>query len=186
VASGLLILCIIEWAEAQPLDLLEAMMKRLVLVGTLMGALTAGAAFAQTPASNANTPARKARATSMSMDQPAAGTSLGTVHLAKKVMADGKPLPAGTYQVRLTDETPKPAVGQTPDAERYVEFMRGGKVVGREVASVIGSDDIGKVAKGKTPKRNSSSVELLKGGDYYRVWINKGGNNYIINMPPAA
>jgi len=156
-------------------------------VGTLMGALTAGAAFAQMPASKADTSARKARATSMSTNQPAAaGTSLGTVHLAKKVMADGKPLPAGTYQVRLTDDTPQPAVGETPNAERFVEFMRGGKVVGREVASVIGSDDIGKIAKGKTPKRNSSSVELLKGGDYYRVWINKGGNNYIINMPPAA
>jgi len=161
-------------------------MKRLVLVGTLMGALTAGAAFAQMPASKADMSARKSRGTSMSTGQPAAGTSLGTVHLAKKVMADGKPLPAGTYQVRLTDDTPKPAVGQSPDAERYVEFMRGGKVVGREVATVVGSDDIGKIAKGKTPKRNGSSVELLKGGDYYRVWINKGGNNYIINMPPAA
>ena len=161
-------------------------MKRLVLVGTLMGALTAGAAFAQMPASKADTSARKSRGTSMSTSQPAAGTSLGTVHLAKKVMADGKPLPAGTYQVRLTDDTPKPAVGQSPDAERYVEFMRGGKVVGREVATVVGSDDIGKIAKGKTPKTNGSSVELLKGGDYYRVWINKGGNNYIINMPPAA
>jgi len=27
---------------------------------------------------------------------------------------------------------------------------------------------------------------MLKGGDYWRVWINRGGNNYIINMPPAA
>jgi hypothetical protein len=160
------------------------MMKRLVLVGTLMGALTAGAAFAQT---TADTPARRARAASRSMTaEPAAGAALGTVHLAKNVMADGKPLAAGTYQVRLSDETPKPAVGESPNAERYVEFMRGGKVVGREVASVVGPDDIGQVAKGKRPKPNSSSVELLKGGDYYRVWINKGGNNYIINMPPAA
>jgi hypothetical protein len=161
------------------------MMKRLVLVGTLMGALTAGAAFAQTPA---DTPARQGRAASRSMAsmEPAAGAALGTVHLAKKVMADGKPLAPGTYQVRLSDETPKPAVGESPNAERYVEFMRGGKVVGREVASVVGADDIGQIAKGKRPKPNSSAVELLKGGDYYRVWINKGGNNYIINMPPAA
>ncbi|HWF83884.1 MAG TPA: hypothetical protein VG222_03525 [Vicinamibacterales bacterium] len=162
-------------------------MKRLVLVGTVMGVLTAGAAFAQT-APATDTPARKARTASksMSMDQPAAGASLGTVHLAKKVMADGKPLPAGTYQVRLTDDTPKPAVGQSPTGERYVEFVRGGKVVGREVATVVGSDDIGKIAKGKTPRPNTASVEMLKGGDYYRVWINKSGNNYIINMPPAA
>lgn len=163
-------------------------MKRLVLVGTLMGALTAGAAFAQTPATKTDAPARKARTASkgMSMEAPAAGASLGTVHLAKTVMADGKPLPAGTYQVRLTADEPKPAVGQSPNAERYVEFMRGGKVVGREVATVVAAEDIGKIAKGRKPKANSSVVEMLKGGDYWRVWINRGGNNYIINMPPAA
>ena len=158
-------------------------MKRLVFLGTLMGVLAAGAAFAQT-----DTPARRARTASrsMSMDTPAAGAALGTVHLTKKVMANGNPLPAGTYQVRLTDDEPKPAVGQSPNAERYVEFMRGGKVVGREVATVVGAADIGSIAKGRRPKANSSVVEMLKGGDYWRVWINRGGNNYIINMPPAA
>jgi hypothetical protein len=138
-------------------------MKRLVLVGALVGALAAGSAYAQ-----------------------GASTSLGTVTLAKKVMADGKPLPAGTYQVRLTSDTPKPAVGQAPDAERYVEFVRGGKVVGRELATVVSAEDISKIAEGKRPGRNAASVELLKGGDYYRVWINRGGTNYIINMPPAT
>jgi hypothetical protein len=183
----LLNLCIIEQAGAQPLDLLEAMMKRLVLVGTLMGALAGGAAFAQTAATT-DAPARKARtsAKGTSMAPPAAGTALGTVHITKNVMADGKALPAGTYQVRLTDDEPKPAVGQTPSAERYVEFVRGGKVVGREVATVVGAEDIGKIAKGRKPKANSSVVEMLKGGDYWRVWINRGGNNYIINMPPAV
>jgi hypothetical protein len=138
-------------------------MKRLVLVGALIGALATGTAYAQ---QNAN-------------------TSLGTVTLGKKVMADGKPLPAGTYQVRLTSDAPKPGVGQAPDAEKYVEFVKGGKVVGREVATVVSAEDIAKIAKGKKPARNSASVELLKGGDYYRVWINRGGTNYIINMPPA-
>jgi hypothetical protein len=135
-------------------------MMRLVLVGTVAAALSAGAAFAQT------------------------GTMLGTVHLTHKVLADGKPLAPGTYQVRLTSEEPKPAVGQDPSSEKYVEFLKGGKVVGREVATVIGPQDIGKIAKGKKPKPNSSSVEMLKGGDYVRVWINKGGTNYLINMPP--
>lgn len=137
-------------------------MMRLVLVGTVAAVLSAGAAFAQA----------------------GAGTMLGTVHLTHKVLADGKPLAAGTYQVRLTSEEPKPAVGQNPSAEKYVEFLKGGKVAGREVASVIGPEDIAKIAKGKKPKTNSSSVELLKGGDYVRVWINKGGTNYLINMPP--
>ena len=140
-------------------------MKRLVLVGALAGALAATTAFAQTGSSG--------------------GNSLGTVHLAKKVMADGKPLAAGTYQVRLTTDEPKPAVGQEQGAERWVEFVRGGKVAGREVASVISSQDIAKIAKGKKPKANSASVELLKGGDYYRVWINRGGNHYLIHLPAA-
>jgi len=140
-------------------------MNRLVLVGALVGAFAATSAYAQAQGSN---------------------TSLGTVHLNKKVMADGKPLAPGTYQVRLTSDTPKPGVGQAPDAEKYVEFLRGGKVVGREVATVITKEDIGKVAKGKTPAPGSSKVEMLKGGDYVRVWINRGGNNYLINLPTGA
>jgi hypothetical protein len=137
-------------------------MMRLALVGTVAAALSVGAAFAQA----------------------GAGTTLGTVHLTHKVLADGKPLAAGTYQVRLTTDEPKPGVGQNPSAEKYVEFVKAGKVAGREVASVIGPEDIGKIAKGKKPKPGTSSVELLKGGDYVRVWINKGGTNYLINMPP--
>jgi hypothetical protein len=139
-------------------------MKRLVLLGTLIGALSAVGASAQRGGDRA--------------------MALGTVHLTRPVLADGKPLAAGTYQVRLTNDEPKPAVGQNPEGEKYVEFLKGGKVAGREVASVIGPEDIGKVAKGKKPHTNSSSVELLKGGDFLRVWINKGGTNYLINMPP--
>jgi hypothetical protein len=144
---------------------LEAGMTRLVLVGALVGAFAATSAYAQAQGSN---------------------TSLGTVTLSKKVIADGKPLTPGTYQVRLTSDAPKPGVGQAPDAEKYVEFVKGGKVVAREVATVITKDDIGKVAKSKTPAPGSSKVELLKGGDYVRVWINRGGNNYLINLPTGA
>jgi hypothetical protein len=140
-------------------------MKRSVLVGALVGALAASTAFAQSMSGN---------------------TSLGTVHIAKKVMADGKPLAPGTYQVRLTSDAPKPATGQAPDSEKYVEFVKGGKSVGREVATVVSSEDIGKIAKGAKPKPGTSKFEMLKGGDYWRVWINKGGTHYLINLPPAA
>jgi len=143
-------------------------MKQLVLVGTLVGALAVGVS------------AQKKM-------QGDSGSMLGTVHLTKKVMADGKPLSPGTYQVRLTSDAPKPAVGESPNGEKYVEFMRGGKVVGREVATIVSSSDIGKIAKGPRPKGNNSSrVDTLKGGDYVRVWIVKGGDNYLINMPPAS
>lgn len=140
-------------------------MKRLITVTALIAALGLPAfSFAQAPA---------------------AGASLGSVTLNNKVMADGKPLAAGTYQVRLTGDGPKPGPGQNPDSEKYVEFVRGGKVVAREVATVIPQSDIGTIIKGPRPATNGSRVEKLKGDDYIRVWINKGGNNYIINMPPA-
>ena len=70
--------------------------------------------------------------------------------------------------------------------EKYVEFMRGGKVVAREVATVVSNADMGKIAKSPHPKGNGVRVDTLKGGDYVRVWIAKGGENYIINMPPAS
>ena len=116
-----------------------------------------------------------------------AGTSLGSVTLNKKVMADGQPLAPGTYQVRLTGDIPKPAAGQSPDAERYVEFVRGGKVVGREVATLVASAEVGPIAKGdKPPASGGSKVELLKGNVYLRVWINRGGTHYFIHLPVSA
>lgn len=116
---------------------------------------------------------------------PASGTSLGRVTLNRRVLANGEPLAPGTYQVRLTGDSPKPGVGQSPDAERYVEFLRGGKVVGREVATIVSAADVAQVAKGSRPAAGASKVELLKGEDYVRVWINRGGTHYILHLPPA-
>ena len=103
-------------------------------------------------------------------------------------MAGGQRLAPGTYQVRLTSETPpKPGVGQSPDAERFVEFVRGGKVVAREVATVVSEADIKQILDSpRRPAPGAARVETLKGDDYVRVWINRGGTNYIIHMPTAA
>lgn len=106
---------------------------------------------------------------------------LGTIHLPQAVAADGKPLAAGTYQVRLTDQMATPAVGQSADAEQWVEFVQGGKVVGRELATVISAADMGAIAKGKRPPVNGTLVENLQ-GEYVRVWINKDKTNYLINL----
>jgi hypothetical protein len=146
-------------------------MKHLVLVGVLALALaTLGLPATRVSAQSAN-----------------AGTSLGTVHLANKVMADGKPLAPGTYQLRLTNDAPPPAVGESPDSERYVEFVRAGKVVAREVATVVSKDDINTIAKGeKPPPSGTAKVELLKGNEYVRVWVNKGGTNYLLHLPTSA
>lgn len=115
-----------------------------------------------------------------------ANTALGNVTLNRKVTADGQPLAAGTYQVRLSADEPKPVVGQSPEGARYVEFVRGGKVVAREVATVVSDTDVKSIVKGPQPARGGVRVDLLKGNDYVRVWINRGGTNYIIHMPPVA
>ena len=176
-------------------------MKRVVLVGTLVSALSAGTAFAQAaqPEQGAK-PARRATRTTNTQAghtapkaQPETAPSpniptnemqLGSVHLPKGVKVDGKSLPAGTYQVRLTAQQATPdAKGQTVAAERWVEFVRGGKVLGREVVTIVPQAEIGLVQKDTPPGRNGSRVDTLKGGDYVRVWINRGGNYYLIHLP---
>ncbi len=62
--------------------------------------------------------------------------------------------------------------------ERWVEFVQGGQVKGREVVTIVPRESIDKVQKDSPPRANGSKVELLKGGDYYRVWINRGGNHF--------
>ena len=174
-------------------------MTRMVFVGALVGALAASTAFAQTPAST-DKPAKKAvkmsdqsaghaapkaqPATEASPSAPDGQVALGSVHIPKNVKADGKALSAGTYQVRLTPQTASPdAKGQTASLERWVEFVKGGKVAGREVVTIIPQSEIAKVQKDSPPHANSSKIETLKGGDYMRLWINKGGNHYLVHFP---
>ncbi len=114
---------------------------------------------------------------------PAGELALGTVRVPRGLKADGKELPAGTYRVRLTtDEAAGKAPGATAAYERYVEFLQGSEVKGREVVSIVPSADIGKVAKGKGPAPGAARVEKLRGDDYVRVWINRGGNHYLIHL----
>jgi len=143
-------------------------MKHVILAGFMAAMLATGAA----PVS-AQTAAK-------------AGMSLGTVTINHKVTADGKALPTGTYQVRLTADEPKPAIGQSPDSEKFVEFVRGGKVVAREVATVVANADVATLVKGPKPANGAVRVDVLKGNEYVRVWINKGGQNYLIHLPSAA
>jgi hypothetical protein len=117
---------------------------------------------------------------------PAGEQNLGTVSIGRRVMADGKPLAAGTYQVRLTAQAAQPAAkGASEGLERWVEFLQGGTVKGREVVSIVTGDEIKAVAKMSPPARGASRVEMLKGDDYLRVWINRGGVHYLIHLPPA-
>jgi hypothetical protein len=109
--------------------------------------------------------------------------NLGTVRIPRAVKADGQALPAGTYQVRVTETPAAPAAGgQTPHFERWAEFLRGGKVVGREVVTIVPNSEIKEVAEMTPPPSGGSRAEVLKGGDYLRLWINRGGNHYLIHF----
>jgi len=112
--------------------------------------------------------------------------ALGTVHLPKGLKADGKDLPAGVYQVRLTAEEAKPnAKGSSEVLERWVEFVQKGQVKGREVVSIVPAPETKLVQKDTPPPAGGSKIETLKGGDYMRLWINKGGNYYLVHFAKA-
>src|SRR5215510_5207537 len=74
--------------------------------------------------------------------------ALGSVRIPRGLKANGQELPAGTYQLRLTTEEAKPdARGSTEGLERWIEFLQGGKVVGREIATIIPKTETHLVAK---------------------------------------
>jgi len=108
--------------------------------------------------------------------------NLGTVRIAQSVTANGQALPAGSYQVRLTTEAPPKVVGQTVAETRWVEFMRGTTVAGREVATLISATDMRTMAK--MPRQGGAvRIQTLKGGDYLRVWITHSGEHVLIHLP---
>jgi hypothetical protein len=114
----------------------------------------------------------------------AGGTvNLGTVRIPRAVKVGNESLSAGSYQVRVT-ETPAqpPAAGQTPQYERWAEFMRGGKVVAREVVTIVPASDMKQVAEMTPPPSGGSRTDVLKGNEYLRLWINRGGNHYLIHF----
>ena len=109
---------------------------------------------------------------------------LGTVRLPKGVKVDGKDIAPGSYQVRLTSDEAKPdARGSSEKLERWVEFVKGGSVVGREVVSIVPAAEAKLVQKDTPPASGGAKVETLKGGDYVRVWFNKAGTYYLVHLP---
>ncbi len=160
-------------------------MKQIVLVGALVAGLGTVLASAQTTRGQSRVLLPKTQpATAPAPTVPSGEIALGSVQLSKSVMADGKKLPAGTYQVRVTAQAASPnAAGQSAGLERWIEFVQGGQVKGREVVTIIPQSETGLVQKDTPPARNASKFEMLQGGDYMRLWINRGGNYYLVHFP---
>jgi hypothetical protein len=147
------------------------------LVGILAGVLVAGSLATQAQQKPAAVPTGE--------------VVLGTVTIPRAVTADGKPLPQGQYTVRLTAQAAQPTVaGQLPDLNRWVEFVQSGKVRGREVVSIVPPDEVKDTQPGpdldpgRAP-RSTVKVEMLKGGEYLRVWIARQGTQYLIHLVPS-
>jgi hypothetical protein len=115
----------------------------------------------------------------------AAADVLATVRITAAVMADGKPLPSGTYELRL-EEGPGACPCESPDVQRWVEFVADGKVVGREIAQVLRDDKLPATGASSKPVPNGTRVELLKGGEFLRVSIKRERERYLIYLPVTS
>lgn len=152
-----------------------------VVVGILAGTLFAGDALAQHKAPN------QQPTTAATPEVPTGDVALGSVRITRSVTADGKPLPAGTYTVRVTAQEARPeAVGTTEALERWAEFVQGGQVRGREVVSIVPAAEAKMVAKDAPPRAGGSKVQMLRGNEYMRVWFNKAGHHYLIHLPAGS
>ena len=112
--------------------------------------------------------------------------ALATVEIRRPVLADGKPLPPGRYELRLAAERPMPLVGQSPDAQRWVEFVANGAVVGREIAEIVRDDDRPSTGASAEPARQGTRVELLKEGQFLRISVTRAKERYLVYLPVKA
>ena len=159
------------------------MKKQWVVIGALAVVLAGADVLAQQPDRAPKQQPLTAEAPSV----PTGDLPLGTVRIPRAVTADGKALPAGQYQVRLTSQQAKPeAVGTTEQLERWAEFVQGGTVKGREVVSIVPQAEIKMVVKDAPPASGGSKVQMLRGNEYLRVWINRGGNHYLVHLPVSG
>jgi hypothetical protein len=111
------------------------------------------------------------------------GEVFATVRITQPVLADGKPLPAGTYDIRLA--RPGPSSAGTSEAQRAVEFVSGGQVVATDIAEVLPNDEATPVGTSSEAPRAAARVEMLKGGEFLRVSVRRPDGRYLIHLPVA-
>ena len=111
------------------------------------------------------------------------GRTHPTVTLSQQVMVDGKPLPAGTYQIWVTDERPDVGAGAPSDAQRVVEFAKDNQVVARTVAELFprrGREAVGTSGNSGTSR---ASAQMLRGGEFVRVSFSDADGRFLIHLP---
>ena len=153
--------------------------EKLIAAGQLAEARQQAEAAAKSAATVTSAIGQVQTAVEQARAEAAERAAQGDATLPRAVMADGQPLAAGTYVLRLGDEVQTPAGG----TQRWVEFVRNGAVAGRALAVVNSDAEVRDIQESPGP-RNEARVETLKGGDYVRVWLHRGGVNYLLHLPP--
>jgi hypothetical protein len=105
------------------------------------------------------------------------------VNVPAGLLAGGKPLPAGRYEVIITDERPAVEAGTPSENQRWVEFVQNGQVVAREIAEVFTAAERPVGTSGAAGSRARAVVQTLKGGEFVRIAVNDGGARYLIHLP---
>jgi hypothetical protein len=142
-------------------------MQSSILAVTMAGLLSVCAVRAQSPASAGGSDA------------------VASVKLPVTVLVNGKPLPPGMYDVRLTGERPALLPGQPSGAQQWVELMAGGKVMAREIAEELRDEDLPAVGASAQPVRSGTRVEMLQGGEFLRISIKREGTRHLLYLPIA-
>jgi hypothetical protein len=100
-------------------------------------------------------------------------------------MADGKPLPPGTYDIWVTDRHPDVNAGAPSENQRVVQFVQNEKVVATEVAEVFPLAER-PVGTSGASRSSAARVEMLRGGEFLRVSFNDPDGRFLIHLPTGA
>ena len=107
---------------------------------------------------------------------------LGTVSIERPVLANGQPIAPGGYEVHLTNEWLDPLEPGEQEGMQWAEFRAEGRTAGREAALVIPMGAIDAISEWH-PAPGATRVDVLKSGEFVRVWANRAGTNYLIHLP---
>jgi hypothetical protein len=104
------------------------------------------------------------------------------VRITEPVVAGGRVLDPGTYEMVVNDEKPVTPEGTPSEAQRIVDFLKDGKVVATDTAEVFPLSEREVVGtSGTTGGR--ARVERLKEGDFVRIVAGDATARYFIHLP---
>lgn len=113
---------------------------------------------------------------------PGAAHTMATVRITEPVLAEGKPLAPGTYEVIVTDEHPPLEAGTPSENQRWVEFVQNRRVIAREIAEVFPASE--QAVVGTSGSHDARAVvQRLRGDEFLRIAVNDGGARYLIHLP---